>query len=402
MRLCVKLILLFIILLLSISNLHAQSRAQLEAKKNKILKEIELTSQLLNETKKTKSSSLSALKTLENQIAARNKLINNISQQINMLNENISRTDDVINAMEEDLKLLKENYAKMIYYAYKTNSSYNRLLFIFSAGSFNDMYKRVNFLKRYSAHRKKQLEIIEHTKAALNNRLEDLEAQKIQKQNLLSTETQQKNTLHKEKEKKNSLVQSLKKKEKELLADIQKKKRDADKLNKAIEDIIKKEIELAKKKAAESNSAMKLTPEAAKLSQDFATNKGALPWPVERGVITGTFGEHPHPILKSVKVKNNGIDIKSPKGSIAKSIFAGQVVNIVYNPGFNNAVIIKHGEYFTVYSNIGKTFVKAGDEVLPKQELGVIFTDDAEGLTQIHLEIWKGTSKLDPALWIAN
>ncbi len=379
----------------------AQSRSSLENKRKKLLKEIKLTSELLSNTQKNRKSSVIALQTLNKQIETRDKLIQNISDQIDFLDEHINRNNSVIESLERDLQKFKEEYAKMIYYAYKTRNAYSKLLFIFSSETFNDAFRRIKYLQRYADHRKRQVELIDLTKKSLSKQVEKLEERKQEKKALLDSETEQKQLLSGEKQKKNDLIKTLKKKESSLLADIKKKKRDAEKLNKAIEDIIKKEIELARKKAEASKNAMTLTPEAAKLSKDFVANKGKFPWPVERGVIIGTFGEHPHPVLPSVKVKNNGVDIKSPKGSIARAVFDGEVVNIVYNPGFNNAIIVKHGEYFSVYSNIDKTFVKAGDKLSPKQDLGTVYTDD-DGLTQIHFEIWQGTKKLNPAYWLAR
>lgn len=398
---CLKNVLFFILAFITFS-IQGQDKNTLEKKRKNLIKEIELTSQILNETKKSQKASTNELKMLAKQVSIRKELIENITEQLDELNITIRKNQEVVASMEKDLQRLKDEYAKMIYYAYKNQSVYSRLMFLFTAKNFNELYRRIKYLQRYTAYRKKQVELIAKTKKTLEDKAKELEFKRKEKEELLNAEKRQKQLLDIEKEKKDQLLTSLKQQESKLLKDIQKKKDDAAKLNKAIQDIIKKELELARKKAEEEakKTAMKLTPEIEKLSKDFIKNQGKLPWPVERGLISGTFGEHPHPVIKNLKVKNDGIDIQSPKGTIVRSIFDGKVANVIYNPGFNYAVIIKHGEYFTVYSNLEKVFVKSGDELTAKQSIGVIYTEEDNGETKMNFQIWKGISKLDPAKWL--
>ncbi len=190
-------------------------------------------------------------------------------------------------------------------------------------------------------------------------------------------------------------MHSLKEKERELVAEIEQKKETARELKKTIEDLIKKQME-----AAKEEGKLSLTPEASKLSANFKKNKGKLPWPVDKGVITSSFGKHPHPVLERVEVKNNGVDIKSNKGASVRAVFSGKVKNVMYNPSFHRAVMIQHGNYFTVYSNLSEVFVEAGQEVGTKQSIGKVYYNEDKGKAQIHLEVWKGTETLNPQEWL--
>ncbi len=411
MRVFSRLLIFSLFYLAFLSPALAQSKTDLEKKRKKLLQDIELTTQLLNKTKERKANSLNELVTLKKRINIRLALIENISAEISLLSENIIETNSIITSLENDLEALKKEYAKMIYYSYKHHSAYNRLLFLFSAENFNDAFYRMRYMKRYAEFRKKQAIIIEETQKNLIGKITNLEEKKISKQKLLETENTQKETLNLERKEQNEVFSKLQTEEKKLLSDLKKKQKNANKLNKAIEDIIKRELAEARRKAEEAakeasaEAAVKgvnlaLTPEAAKLSAGFSSNRGKLPWPVERGVIIGTFGKHKHPVLETVWTENNGIDIKTHKGATARVLFEGTVANIVFNPGFHKAVIVRHGDYFTVYSNLDEVFVKPGDVVKVKHPLGVVYTDEAEAKTEIHLEVWKGTTKLNPEYWI--
>lgn len=394
-------------LLLSIS-IFGQQRAELEKQRKELLKEINLTKQLLEETSASKQKSLSQLNTLEKQIELRQKIIINISKELASLSASIKETESVINSLEKDLKELKDSYAELLVHAYKNRSEMNELIFIFSSKSFNDAFNRMKYLQRYGEFRKTQAQLIENTKKTLTGKLSDLEKKKAEKQRLLNDQKRQKEKLDAERREKDNIVSDLLSQERKLKRDLKKKQNTAEKLNEKIEEIIQREIELAKQKAAAQNKAKKEgsdalrdTPESAQLSADFSSNMGKLPWPVEKGIISSRFGKHMHPILK-VETFNNGIDIKTNRNAEVRAIFDGEVVSVVYNPGFQRAVIIRHGEYFTVYSNLKDVLVKTGDAIKGKQTIGAVFTDEEENKTEVHFEVWKGTKKLNPALWIYN
>lgn len=407
------LILLFIIFFSSIS--VAQDRTKLEKERKKLEQEIEFTRKLLQETSENKAHSLSQLETLRKQIQLREKVVTNINKEMAMLDDQLDETNSIIRALQKDLQELKGEYAGMLYSMYKNRSALNQLIFLFNAKGFNDAFARVRYLQQFGEFRKKQAQLIEETKETLERKKQEQVGRKAEKQKLLDDEEAQRGKLDEELKEVDKMVASLKMQERKLNQDIQKKKQDADLLSRKIEELILKEIEAAKKKA-EAEAAAKATktttktttktnvlsstPEAAKLSADFASNQGRLPWPVEQGIISETFGTHPHAVLKYVTVVNNGIDIKTKENAQVRSLFQGTVVTVMYNPGFQRAVMVRHGEYFTVYSNLKEVFVRSGDEITTKQPLGLVYTDEKEGSSRMHLEIWKSTQKLNPALWI--
>ena len=396
------------IALLFISNFAAaQSKKDLEKKKAELRKEIELTTKLLNNVQKNKQTTLSTLVTLKKKIAARIELIRTINQEINLYNDEIEKTSAEIDDLEKEIQQLKEEYAKMIYFAYINQNAYQRLSFIFAAKDFNQAYKRIKYLQQYSDYRQEQAKQIEFNQQSLLRKKEILEQEKQQKSQLLTLEEKERQQLDAEKNEQITMISNLQESEKNLRKKLKQKQEAEARLNKAIEDIIKKEIEAARKKAAAAGkknvtagNALSMTPEAAKLSADFSGNRGKLPWPVEQGVITGTFGEHPHPVLAGIKTKNNGIDINTKKGAVARAIFDGEVTGVVIIPGSNKAVIIRHGEYLSVYSNLDEVYVRMGEKVTVKQPLGLVHSNDEDSKTELHLEIWQNTTKMDPATWL--
>lgn len=403
-----KLLLLLMFLSFFTPQLIAQDKkSQLEARKAKIEEDIKYTNKLLSETKKTKKASLNQLLLLNKKISKRQELINAINSEINTIDAKIRHTNDTITELRDNIKRLKEEYARMIYYSQKNRSSYSRLMFIFSAESFNQAYQRLKYFQQYSSYRKNQVRVIIETQEVLTGKIELLKKQKAEKMSLKSMEETEKQKLSKEKNEQDQTVRKLSQKEKELLKKIRENEKAAKKLQKAIEDLIAEELRKASEAARKAgtkptaDNAFGLTPSEMKLSTSFAGNKGNLPWPTERGVISATFGEHPHPVLKGIKTKNNGVDISTSGGSVARAVFEGEVTSTMTLPNYNNVIIIRHGEFLTVYSNLGQIFVKKGDKVTTKQKLGVIETDDT-GRTKLHFELWKGKVLQNPEAWIVK
>ena len=394
----------------------AQDREKLEKDRRKLEREIEFTRKLLKETRENKNLSLSQLETLKKQISLREKVITNISKEMSLIEDQLDETNSIITSLVKDLQDLKDEYAGMLYNMYKNRSALNQLIFLFNAKSFNDAFSRVRYLQQFGEFRKKQAELIEETKVTLERKKQEQVGRRERKQKLLDDEQSQREKLNEEIKEVDRLIASLKQKERQLAKDIEQKKHDADLLSKKIEELILKEIEAAKRKAEEEARAkameektsakktkgnvLSLTPEAAKLSAGFSSNQGRLPWPVEKGIISESFGVHPHAVLKNVTVVNNGIDIKTNENAQVRTLFQGTVVTVMYNPGFQRAVMVRHGEYFTVYSNLKEVFVRSGDELTIKQPIGLVYTDESDGSSKVHLEIWKSTQKLNPALWI--
>lgn len=396
---------LLILLLLGSGDIYAQSKkSKLQADVQRLAKEITYTNNLLATTRQSKSNSLEELLLLNKKIEQREKLIIAINAEIDEFGNSIDDNNAIVKRLNEELKQLKEDYGKMVYYAYKNQNSSDRLMFIFSAESFNQAYQRLKYLQYYSAYRKSQAVLIEQTKDTLNTIISELETQKIDKQSLMANQENEVQQLGREKSRKQSTINSLAKKEKDLRANLRKKRRESDRLNKSIKNIIAEEIRLAaaKKDAEKRKASIAMTPDEHIVSSSFYSNKGKLPWPSARGIISSTFGEHVHPVLKRVRTQNNGIDILTTKGEKARSIFDGTVISVRTLTNNNQAVIIRHGEYFTVYSNLNGVSVRQGDLVKIKQEIGSIRTDSSSAKTELHFEIWRGKSLMNPVSWIAK
>jgi septal ring factor EnvC (AmiA/AmiB activator) len=384
--------------------LFAQSKKELENKKKQLQKEIIQTESLLNETKKNKKLSLNQLVTLNKKISVREQLIATIQAEIRIAEKQIKDNKAIIASLENDLQKLKEEYARMIYYAYKNQDAYSRIMFIFSAQDFSQAYRRLKYMQQYSFYRHKQAEMIEKTQDLLNKKIAELEEKKRQKQELLGIEEQEKQQLAKEKSEQEKTLTQLQEQEKELMKKIKEKEQEQKQLQLAIQRIIEEEIRKSREKAKTDGTkpaeqGLTLTPEAQKLSNTFEANKGKLPWPVAEGIITGKHGEQPHPVLKGITIKNNGVDISTKKDALVRAVFEGEVTGLATVPGFGKVVMVRHGEYLTVYSNLRDVLVKKGDKIKTKQNIGVVETDE-NNKTEVHFEIWKGSTLMNPETWL--
>lgn len=403
--------LVFILILVFFSGAAAfaqKDRAKLEQDKKKVEEEIEYTNKLLEQTRENRKSSLNEVVILNKKIGQREKLISTISSEVQVVDYQLTLAQDSINLLEKDLQSLKDEYAKMIYYAYKNKNLYDRLIFIFSSEDFNQAYQRLKYFEYYNEYRHQQALLIQIKQKRLEIKMEELALIKGEKNQLLTTEQRQREQLTVEREEKNKSVQSLSKKEKELQKTLKEKEAAAKKLQNAIQEIIAEEIRLANERASKTGGvALKsglfaLTPEEKIISDNFLSNKAKLPWPVEKGIISSTYGEHPHPVLKNVKTRNNGIDLLTEPGSTARAIFSGVVTRVMNVPNNNNVVIIRHGEFLSVYSNLDKVSVKIGEKVSTKQQIGTVFTNSADSKTELHFELWQSKTLLNPEDWLAN
>jgi septal ring factor EnvC (AmiA/AmiB activator) len=382
----------------------AQDKKELlKNNKKKIEAEIEYNSRLLEETKKNKKTTLDQLLILKNQIASRENLIQTINQQIEAAEEQIELNNQIIRELKHDLENLKAEYAKMIYYAYKNRSSFDRIMYIFAASDFNQAFKRLKYFQQYANYRKTQAELIINTQEDIRTTVSDLEEHKQEKTALLMSLKEERDRLSSTRQQQNSTYSSLNRKEKELVNTIREKEKAANKLQKEIEKIIAEEIRLASKKSGTTKTgSFALTPAEVQLSTSFEDNKGGLPWPLEKGIISSTFGEHAHPVLKQVKTKNNGIDILTDDNMKARAVFSGEVTRVMSIPNYNYVIMIRHGEYLSVYSNLSEVYVEKGQQISTKQEIGKIHTDLKEMKTELHFELWKGKSLLNPSNWLAK
>src|SRR5690606_7484238 len=391
---------------------YGQTRAELESRKQQLEKEIAYTQRILNETQKDKSASLEELQALNSQIRNRQKLINNISSQINVLDNEINQNERQIASLREKLEELQEEYAAMISFAFRNKNAYSKLMFIFAAEDFQQAFRRIRYLQDISEYRRKQAVYIQETQAALNREIEKLKNNKASQVKLLAENEKQRDVLNQDKQRQAAVVEQLQDKEASLKERLAKQQQEARRLDAAISAAIKREIEEARRKAeaaakargeapppeaSRGSSALAMTPEAKALSAGFANNRGKLPWPVEAGVIVSRFGRQEHPVLENVIVNNLGVGIKTNPNAVVRAVFDGEVTNIVTISG-NLAVLVKHGEYFTVYSNLKSVSVERGDKVTVKQPLGIVRTTD-EG-TKVEFQLWKGNVKLNPEYWL--
>ena len=391
-----------------------ESKEKLQKTKSQLEEEIRYTTRLLEQTHQTKQNSLNKVLLLNKQIEKRQSLISTISGEVDQIQVQMELQHRQIGSLSEELKKMKNEYARMIYYAYKNLNAYNRLLFIFSAEDFNQAYRRLLYYQQYSAYRRTQAELIRDAQMKIDRKQKELEETREQKLTLVRSEETEKGHLTEEMEDKDKTVQQLSLKEKELQTSLQEKQKAAEKLEQEINKLIASEIRAAAERAKKTDNRdaktkmktgsteIMLTNDEQILSSSFASNKGKLPWPSEHGVITGTFGEHPHPVLKYVKVKNNGIDISTEKGASVRAVFSGKVSRVMSFPNLNKVVIIRHGEYLTVYSNLDEVSVKDGQPVTTKQLIGKVHTNPDDSRTDLHFEIWLGKTTQDPQEWLSG
>lgn len=393
-------VLAILVALAFFSSAQAQEdQKQLESKRKKLESEIEFTNQLIGKTQKNKNATVGELRLINKKIDQRDELVLTLNKELNYINNQINSTEKSINSLNDELANLKADYAKVVYFAYKHKTSYNKLIFLFSAADLNQAYQRLRYLDQVSEYIQREAKNIKNKEKVQSAELELLNKQKVEKKELLNKESVQLAALEKEKDSKTTMVASLSKQEKQLKSDLKTKQKEEARLQRQIKEIIAREIK-SSSKAAEG-TGYQLTPEEILLSESFVSNKGNLPWPAERGIVSETFGVHQHPVLKNVKTQNNGINIITSPDIQARAVFSGKVVSITTITSSNIAVIIKHGEYFSVYSNLDQVFVVQGEQVGTKQILGNIHTN-LQGKTELHFEVWRGKEIQNPKYWISD
>ena len=429
-----------------VCTLQAQSVKELEKQRNKTLQLLESTNKMLNETKKSQRSSLNKLTIINKNIVERKTLINNIGKEINELDGEMQRLNQEKRLLENRLSTLKRDYARLVQEAHLNRSVYTKIMFVLSANSFDQSYRRLRYLQEYSDYRKQQVRKIENVKTQIVVKSDSLNRNKQTKVEVVKQKEVEANKLTNDQKKEKVMLTDLKKKEKKLMADLKKQQKIANDLNNKIARIIAEEIRKAelKRKAEQERAAAEerkrlaaeqkkqgtksstpssekeakktekqapeqiasvsmLTKEEKLISGNFSANSGRLPWPTDKGFISGHYGVHPHPVLKHVTTNNKGIYIQTPTGTNARAVFEGEVTQRFSIPGSNNAVIIKHGEYRTVYANLTSIYVNVGDKVSAKQSIGKIYTDgDNDNKTELFFQIYKGRTLLNPEGWFAR
>jgi murein hydrolase activator len=420
-------------------SLGAQSVKELEVQRKKTLQQLEVTNKMLNETKKSQKTSVNKINLIGKNINERKKLITTMTSQIGALDEEMVRLTNERNKMVQKLGVLKADYVRFVREAHLNRSMSAKIMFVLSAKTFDQSFRRLRYLQEFSDYRKRQVKKIEVLKTDIEHKNDSLAVNKQTKVQVVKEKETEASKLTLDQKKEKTYLSQLNKKEAKLRSDLKIQQKKAADLNNKIERIIaeqirkeeaKRQAEAAKRQAAankkqttennktsksskettstkttsaSSQSVSTLTKEEAIISGNFSANRGRLPWPTDRGVITGHFGVHEHPVLKHVTTNNKGIYIQTPAGTNARAVFEGTVTQVGYFPGANTLVIIQHGDYRTVYANLTSVYVKSGDKVSAKQSIGKIYTDgENDNKTELYFQIWKGKTLQNPESWVAR
>ena len=401
-------ILLFLFLAAATSFSQVDKQQELERKRQNILSEIKQIEAVLFKTRGEKKSLLTEVEDIDRRISARENLIKVTNQQANYLSKTINNNLAQMDQLRSELTELKEDYAAMINKSYKSKSQQSRVLFLLSSESFLQAYKRVQYMKQYTEYRKKQGVTIKEKSDKLKVINTDLIAQRKQKDVLIAENKKDKKKLEVERKSQASLVATLKKDEGKFASQIKKKQREASKLDKEIDNLIRAAIAKANKGSdvkgntvsTSSRVLFAMTPEARELANSFTSNKGKLPWPVEQGVVVGKFGTHKVPSNPNLTRSNSGVEIATKENAVARAVYNGEVMEIQQIKGSNKVVMIRHGNYLTLYSNLSNLQVKKGDKVRTKQTLGAVSKNASSGRYVMKFYVYKDNGKLNPADWI--
>jgi septal ring factor EnvC (AmiA/AmiB activator) len=453
MRRIISIIFILLVIVVANGNAQSQSVKNLKEKQKKTLEKLQMTGKMLDDNKKNTTSTLSRLNMLNEKITTRQTLISQINEEITLVDADILKLRNEIGLQQTELQSIKQEYAQLMYHTYLRRNSHDKLMFILSAKTFSQSYRRLRYLQEFSDYRKEQAKHVENVTTELNAKLSELERAKTEKQTVLVQREVENKQLVSEKDKQRFLISDLKKKEKDLVKQQNIQQRQINNLNDKIAKLIAEEErkaeerqqkEAEKKRAAEEKKRLAeekkqnnkpkpattskttnnsvatvstpkptpvvpekkvgyvMTKEEQLIAGNFEKNKGRLPWPVSKGIIVGRFGIQQHPVLTHVTTNNKGIYIQTEKNEDARAVFEGEVTQRFSIPGNNNAVIIRHGNYRTVYSNLTDIYVKEGDKVSAKQRIGKIYTDSEDGKTALYFMVWKEKELQNPELFLAK
>ncbi|RIA08258.1 septal ring factor EnvC (AmiA/AmiB activator) [Flavobacteriaceae bacterium MAR_2010_72] len=382
---------------------QSQKQKELEAKRQQYMREIEQINSLLFANRKKEKSVISQVEDLNYKVSVRENLIKVTNDQANLLTREINTNQKEISSLRDQLKLLKEDYAKMIVRSYKGRSDQSKVMFLLSSENFKQAYKRLQYIKQYADYQKDQGEKIKDKTQKLQELNTSLLRQKEDKKKLIEQNRAERNRLESERIEQEKLVASIRKNLSSYASQVKQKQQEIDRIDKEIDRLIREAIEASNKKAGNNTSTSKgyaLTAEAKALAANFEANKGKLPWPVEKGVVKLAYGKQPSPIDRTVMIESNGVRIATEEGAKVRAVFDGEVTGILLIKNANPAIVIRHGNYFTIYKNLSKIFVKQGDKVSTKQIIGEVFTNTANGETMLGFGVNKDLKTENPANWI--
>ena len=386
-----RLIYIYILLLMSLVA-GAQTVKELQKQQRELQQQLEQTSQMLKQTKQNETATVNKLNLLNKDINTRKKLIKNIQSEINGLNSEMGQLRGKRQKLQDELDACKADYARLVRETHYAQMQQSPLYFLLSADNFQQMLRRIRYMQEFAAYRKEQVKEIERLQAEIDVQNQKLSERRQDRSTALKSQKREQDKLASDERKQQSMLQSLKKKEKDLLAQQKQQQKKADELNKKIEEMIAKQV----------RTTTTLTKEQQLIAGGFEANQGRMPWPVEKGYISGHFGKHKHPVHEHVTVDNKGIYLQTTKDAAARAIYEGEVTWCAQMNG-NYAVIIQHGNYRSVYSPLKSINVKQGDKVTAKQAIGTIYTDQTEdNKTELYFQIYKDRSILNPRLWLAQ
>ena len=398
---------LFCILLFSygiesrIAQTTSSLQKALEEQRIRLKNEIQQINTLLFSSKKTRKNVVTEVEDLQVKLSVREELIRVTNAQVNYLTRKINLNERTISEQRKELEVLREDYAKMIQNAYASKSLQNRLMFLFSSENFQQAYKRIQYLKQYTRYRRKQGIAIAEKTQLLQQLNTTLLEEKEKKQQLVQENKAVQEQLRKERNEQQGLIKRLRQKERSLALQISKKEQEARAIDKEIDRLIKEAIAASNRAAGKKGEkTFELTPEAKLLAANFEANKGRLPWPLEKGVVVQRFGKQQHPVVKTTTIQSNGVTIATSRSSTVRAVFEGEVMSVVSFKGSNPSVLIRHGNYITVYKNLGKLYVKKGDKVKAKDPIGEVFTNQQTGKTEIQFSIFNNIKVLNPQGWL--
>ncbi|MFO7934016.1 MAG: peptidoglycan DD-metalloendopeptidase family protein [Bacteroidales bacterium] len=378
--------------------LWGQTKEELERQKQKAFDEIKLARELMEQTETRRESSIQRLSILQQGINSRARLIRTLENEVTLLEEDIAASQEQIRRLEAQNRKNRDEYARLIYYAYRNHTNYEKLMYILAGKTISQAYQRYKYMKYIANYRKQKAGEIEELIREVAEKKSELDELREEKLKLLEEKESEQGQLVREREQRTSMVRELNQEERKLKREIEEKERIANELEAEIRKIIEEEA----RRLSEGSTYGALTPEQELVGNDFRRNKGKLPWPVDRGMITAGFGNNEYPGLVGSNYNNNGVDINSTPGTKVRAVFEGEVTKVFAILGANYTVLIRHGEYVSVYHNLVNVRVKTGDKVLTKEVLGEAFTDEGNQIATVHFEVWQERDMLNPEEWLSK
>lgn len=383
-----------LVVLIPINLLSQNSKEALFKERDKLVQDIALTNKLLESTKSKKGSTVQSINLLNKKISNKSILISNYRAEIRIVEQKIIDREVTIISLQDDLKEQKDIYANFLRYTYKNHNYYSKAVYLLASSSLSQFYLRRKYFEQLNNARSEKIALIKRIEEQIVFEIDELNKNKIEIAEAVIRAKSESKLLSNTKNQREGVLIELSSEEKKLRSELKEKVRIENEIKRRIEDLIKSE--------SKKNILAKLTPEEQLVSDDFSRNQGKLPWPTRQGIITEKFGEHNHPVLRGVKIRNNGVDISTIDNSGVRVIFEGTVSKIFTIKGSNYTVIVKHGNYYTVYHNLRDIQVSVGESVNTKDNLGVVGNNTSGDGSIVHFEIWKGLEKLNPESWISN